>query len=293
MKLKHKLIKEFQYLSPDKKIIVLKVGTILEEYEYKLKSELIPIDKVIVDSNPDFFEIVEWRAELLSYLKANKIPQPAILSKKLFPFMEEFLINNETIVNVDNSDYVNELDKRESDIIKREKRLISNEDDNDERLKRIQKREDNYKIDIKELDKRENNLLDRLSKLSEDEIELEVKLSDIKERERNLENEILNSSQDIEGKYKDLQDKINIDLATLKKKEDALLIKEKELTSLDKILKQKESDIEDEIRDFEIRLEDTKVWEAELIKLSDEINEWESLHWKFQRKTKPPSCIDE
>ena len=72
MKLKHKLIKEFQYLGEDKKIIVLKVGTILEEYVYKLKSELIPIDKDIVDSNPDFFEIVEWRAELLSYLKSNK-----------------------------------------------------------------------------------------------------------------------------------------------------------------------------------------------------------------------------
>ena len=89
MKLKHKLIKEFQYLGDDKKIIVLKVGTILEEYVYKLKSEIIPIDKDIVDSNPDFFEIVEWKAELLSYLKSNKIPQPAILSKKLYPFMEE------------------------------------------------------------------------------------------------------------------------------------------------------------------------------------------------------------
>ena len=72
MKLKHKLIKEFQYLGDDKKIIVLKVGTILEEYIYKLKSELIPIDKDIVDSNPDFFEIIDWKSELLTYIKSNK-----------------------------------------------------------------------------------------------------------------------------------------------------------------------------------------------------------------------------
>jgi hypothetical protein len=56
-------------------------------------------------------------------------------------------------------------------------------------------------------------------------------------------------------------------------------------------LNQKESDISDEIRDFEIRLQETKEWEAELHKLSEEINNWESLHWKFQRNNKPPSCI--
>ena len=35
MKIKHKVIKEFQYLSPDKKIFILKIGTILEEYMTK------------------------------------------------------------------------------------------------------------------------------------------------------------------------------------------------------------------------------------------------------------------
>jgi hypothetical protein len=152
MKLKHKLIKEFQYLGDDKKIIVLKVGTILEEYIYKLKSELIPIDKDIVDSNPDFFEIVEWKAELLSYLKSNKIPQPAILSKKLYPFMEEFILNNETNSSkIESTIVVNEdlISKRELDIQRREKRVIENEDDNAEKLKRIQNREDIYKENIK------------------------------------------------------------------------------------------------------------------------------------------------
>lgn len=294
MKLKHKLIKEFQYLGDDKKIIVLKVGTILEEYIYKLKSELIPIDKDIVDSNPDFFEIVEWRAELLSYLKSNKIPQPAILSKKLYPFMEEFILNNETSSSkIESTIVVNEdlLSKRELDIQRREKRVIENEDDNTEKLKRIQNREDIYKENIKQLDEKENDLLLRISKITERELNLEDTLREINERERNLENEILNSSQDIEGKYKELKEKIDTDLLALDKKEAELSKKEKELSNLEILLNQKESDISDEIRDFEIRLQETKEWEAELLKLSEEINNWESLHWKFQRNTKPPSCI--
>jgi DNA repair exonuclease SbcCD ATPase subunit len=293
MKLKHKLIKEFQYLGDDKKIIVLKVGTILEEYIYKLKSELIPIDKDIVDSNPDFFEIVEWKAELLSYLKSNKIPQPAILSKKLYPFMEEFILNNETNSSKIESTVVNEdlISKRELDIQRREKRVIENEDDNVEKLKRIQNREDIYKENIKQLDEKENDLLLRISKITERELNLEDALREINERERNLENEILNSSQDIEGKYKELKGKIDTDLLALDKKEAVLSKKEKELSNLEILLNQKESDISDEIRDFEIRLQETKEWEAELLKLSEEINNWESLHWKFQRNRKPPSCI--
>ena len=83
MKIKHKVIKEFQYLSPDKKIFILKLGTILEDYIYKVKTELIPIDKDIIDNNPDFFIVIDWKAELLTYLKTNKIPQPAVLGKKL------------------------------------------------------------------------------------------------------------------------------------------------------------------------------------------------------------------
>jgi len=294
MKLKHKLIKEFQYLGDDKKIIVLKVGTILEEYIYKLKSELIPIDKDIVDSNPDFFEIVEWKAELLSYLKSNKIPQPAILSKKLYPFMEEFILNNETNSSkIESTIVVNEdlISKRELDIQRREKRVIENEDDNVEKLKRIQNREDIYKENIKQLDEKENDLLLRISKITERELNLEDALREINERERNLENEILNSSQDIEGKYKELKGKIDTDLLALDKKEAVLSKKEKELSNLEILLNQKESDISDEIRDFEIRLQETKEWEAELLKLSEEINNWESLHWKFQRNRKPPSCI--
>ena len=73
MKIKHKVIKEFQYLSPDKKIFILNVGTILEEYNYRVKTEIIPIDRAIVDNNPSFFEVIDWKAELLTYIKTNTL----------------------------------------------------------------------------------------------------------------------------------------------------------------------------------------------------------------------------
>lgn len=300
MKLKHKLIKEFQYLGDDKKIIVLKVGTILEEYIYKLKSELIPIDKDIVDSNPDFFEIVEWKTELLSYLKTNKIPQPAILSKKLFPFMEEFiLLNNQpTDTIIVDEGKIKELEYKESDLDRREKRIATNEDDIDERIKRIQKREETYKDDIKLLDKKEQSLIDKLKEVTDKELEADNKLQDLNERERNLENEILESSKNLDGKYTELQDKINSDIKIVTEKERELEKKQKELKKLKDTLEQKESDVDDKIRDLEIRIdehksweEDALLWEEELLKLNGEIKEWESLHWKFQRNRIPPSAI--
>jgi hypothetical protein len=39
MKIKHKLLSDYQYVSPDKKIFLIKSGTIIEEYFYKLKSD--------------------------------------------------------------------------------------------------------------------------------------------------------------------------------------------------------------------------------------------------------------
>ena len=92
MTIKHRVIKEFQYITSDKKIVVLKIGTILENYKYITKLESINIDSDVINSNPDFFSIVDWKFELLSYLKQNKIPQPSLLSKKLIPFIEETFI---------------------------------------------------------------------------------------------------------------------------------------------------------------------------------------------------------
>jgi len=184
MKLKHKVIKEFQFLTDDKKILILKINTVLEEYVYSQKDESIVIDKDIVDKNPEFFQEIDWRAELLSYLKTNKIPQSAVLSKKLFPFVEDLLKNNsvikEEVIFKEEIIFKEEVivnETKELEIKKREKKIISDEEDIEIRLKRLEKREEDYKKDVLILKQKEEELKDKL-----------IELDSINERESKLKN---------------------------------------------------------------------------------------------------------
>lgn len=138
MTVKHKVLKDFQLLTPDKKIVILKSGTILEDFKYKSKDNTLNINQDIINSNGEYFQLLDWKAELLSHLKVNKIPQPSIVSKKLVPFIEDmFLLNvkqvDDSIVNeykskikeltdkeIEYNSLIYKLERKESDISKRE-----------------------------------------------------------------------------------------------------------------------------------------------------------------------------
>jgi hypothetical protein len=91
MQIKHKVLKDFQLLTEDNKIIILKAKTILEDFKYKNKSEFVTIPSEIIKNNPDYFAFIDWKEDLQSYLKINKIPQPAVITKKLLPFIENLI----------------------------------------------------------------------------------------------------------------------------------------------------------------------------------------------------------
>lgn len=309
MKIKHKVIKEFQYLSPDKKIFILNVGTILEEYNYRVKTEIIPIDRAIVDNNPSFFEVIDWQAELLTYMKANKLPQPAQLGKKIIPFIEEMILSSigqNSGPSLDPS-VLRDIEKRESDVISsslelerkerdlnsRESRIKDKEDEIDIRLKRVEKREVEHKDDLKNLDKKEDDLRQKSKEIIERGLELDDKLQEIKEKERNLDLTMLKSSEEIDSKYTELQEKINNDLSSLSEREKDLEVQLKKLKSKESELEQKESTINDIVRNIEIRVDEINLEEQSLMKLDQEIKDWESLHWKLQRNQIPPSAIAE
>jgi DNA repair exonuclease SbcCD ATPase subunit len=253
MKIKHKVVKEFQYLSPDKRIFVLKAGTILEEYDYKLKADIIPIDKEIVDNNPEFFEVVDWKSELLSYMRANKLPQPAQLGKKLIPFIEEMIISGmqtttesvkEDVVEVDNSK-IKEIERKEIDLNSREKRIIDKEDELEIRTKRIEKRESEYKEDLKRLDKRESDVREKSKENIEKELDLDDKLQDLNERERNLDRNALESTKEVDKKYSELKKKIDKDLKDLANREKELESKVRELANREQEFSSNGLDAED------------------------------------------------
>lgn len=293
MKIKHKVIKEFQYLSPDKKIFILKVGTILQEYNYTVKSEIIPIDKDIIDNNPEFFEVVDWKSELLTHMKAQKLPTPSQLHKKIVPFIEEMVLssiqqNSSPASTIDESK-LKEIEWKEIDLNNREKRIKDKEEEIDIRLKRVEKREEDHKSDLKLLDKKEDELRTKSRDLTEKQLDLEDKLQDFNEKERNFDRSILESAKDLDVKYAELQSKIDKDLKLVTEKEKDLEVLSKDLKRKQEKIEQLESDIDDKIRNFEIQKEEWNLYLEEVKKLDKEVKDWERLHWKFKRLRKPPS----
>lgn len=295
MKIKHKVIKEFQYLSPDKKIFILKVGTILQEYNYNVKSEIIPIDKDIIDNNPEFFEVVDWKSELLTHMKVQKFPTPSQFHKKLVPFIEEMVLssiqqNSGPVSTIDESK-LREIEWKEIDLNNRERRIKDKEEEIDIRLKRVEKREEDHKSELKNLDKKEDDLRIRSRELTEKQIDLEDKFQDLNERERNFDRSLLESSANLDSKYTELQLKIDKDLKLVTEREKDLELLSKDLKRKEEKLNQREADVEEVEKYLVFKIEQVNLEEASLMKLNQEIKDWENMHWKFQRTNFPPSII--
>lgn len=243
MKAKHKLLSDFQYISPDKKIFVLKSGTILEEYNYKVKGEVIPVDRDIVDNNPEFFEVVDWKAELLSFMRVNKMPQPAQLGKKLIPFIEDMVLSS---VSPAQSAANTDLDRRESELIKKKGELDKEkitieqrEDQLEARTKMIARREQSLKEDIEAFETKEDGLRGKQKDLLEKELLLDEREHSLRERERNVDGKALKSMNEIDSKYGELQAKIERDMSEVSKRESEIEKRSAELAKLENSINEK------------------------------------------------------
>ena len=281
MKIKHKLLSDYQYTNTDKKIFLIKSGTIIEEYIYKLKGESITIDKEIIDANPEIFSTIDWKAELLAFIKANKLPTPAVLTKKLIPFIDEMVLSGmqKNVGPVVDESVVKELERKESDLNSREKRIKEKEDEIDIRIKRVEKREVEYKEDLKSLDKKEDELREKSKEVIEKGLDLDDKIQDINEKERNLDRTVLESSKEIDEKYVKLQKKIDSDLKVLSERERDLEAKSKSLSKKENDLTRIEGEIFDKSRGYESTIEILEEVEEVLIDLSvtaDLLNDFES-----------------
>ena len=279
MKIKHKLLSDFQYISPDKKIFIIKAGTVLEAYNYKLKSDIIPIDKEIVDANPEIFNIVDWKAELLTYIKINKLPTPAVLTKKLIPFIEEIVLSNtsKSTQPVIDESKIKELETKEFDLNSRDRRIKDLEDEINIRLKRVEKRENEYKSDLNLLEKKDDELRDKSKELIEKSLDIDDKLQDINERERNLDRSALKSSKEIDSKYKELQDKIDKDLKSLSEKEKELDNKSRSFSKKEIDFDKERDELDNKYIDLLNRLDDVKKFTGMNINLDNFINDISSM----------------
>ena len=310
MKIKHKLLTDYQYMSVDKKIFVLKAGTVLENYNYNIKGDFIYIDKDIVEANPEIFSLIDWKFELMAFMKVNKLPQPAQLGKKLIPFIEEMVLSSvsqQTGVKIDESK-IRELEEKETELfsqeqsIQREKvslntreRIIKDkEDDLEARIKRLEKKEKDFKSELDSFEKKEDELRDRNKELIDKKLDLDDKLQELNERERNLDLNALKSSEQIDSKYAELQSKMDSDLKELSNKEKELELKLKELSKRESEIEKREEEISDkinEINDFDNIKSQFDLYKEEVFRLDQEIKEWEGRNMKMRRLNPPPSAI--
>lgn len=102
---KFKIIKDYQLTTQDKRIIILKAKVFIVDNVYVNKDVRVNLDPVLVENNPEYFQFIDWKTDFINYLKTNKIPQPSVVAKKIFPYIEENFKDGEIIdmIKIDDS----------------------------------------------------------------------------------------------------------------------------------------------------------------------------------------------
>ncbi len=283
--IKHKIIKDFQYILPDKKIFILKSGIVLENYKYSHKGDSVQVDSDLVNSNVDFFQFIDWKMELISYLKSNKIPQPGIVSKKIIPFIDNLMS--------DLSHQTPRFDDRLSDLDLRERRLSNKEEDLNIRQKRIDSRESLFKEDIQILDRRESDVKKMMSDVKISQNDLDRQRSEFNEKERNFDLNNLKSTEEIDSKYEKMRLRIEEDLKNLSDKENSLEDKSLDILKREILITEKEESLESREKKFHSDTEEFKIWADDIKRISNDIESWESLNWKMKRLRKKPQSAED
>ena len=116
---------------------------------------------------------------------------------------------------------------------------------------------------------------------------------DINEKERNFDRSVLEASKNLDVKYAELQEKIDRDLIIVSQKEQDLELLSKDLNRKQDELIERESNLAEVEKYLQIKIEEVNLEEESLMKLEQEIKDWENTHWKFQRNRIPPSAIPE
>ena len=188
MAIKHKVLKDFQLLTEDKKILILKAKTIIEDYEFKNKSETVSVPVDIIKNNPDYFSFIDWKEELQSYLKVNKIAQPAIITKKLVPFIETMIKESGTTTK----EVIKEVIIEKPKVVEKEvivEKIISDDSlsiELETKLRKVQLKENQLDKEIEEANTKELEATNREKKAQELEKTYTEKLKEIEDKEKYL-----------------------------------------------------------------------------------------------------------
>lgn len=184
MAIKHKVLKDFQLLTEDKKILILKAKTIIEDYKFKNKSETVSVPVDIIKNNTDYFSFIDWKEELQSYLKVNKIAQPAVITKKLVPFIETMMQESGTTTK--------EVIIEKPKVVEKEvivEKIISDDSlsiELENKLRKVQLKENQLNKEIEEANTKELDATTREKKAQELEKTYTEKLKEMEDKEKYL-----------------------------------------------------------------------------------------------------------
>lgn len=242
---KFKIIKDYQLTTEDKKIIILKAKVFIENYIYTNKDVRVKLDPEMVENNPDYFQFIDWKTDLTNYLKANKIPQPAIVAKKLFPYIEDNYKDIETISMVSSEPDNGKNAELEKQIVELKTQLSETQAKLDNTNNSFEKLATDSAADKAEL----NSKLTKAVTIAE---ELETELARVNKQlaEKNT------SGGSIEKSYKDQIAKLELELSStkLKKTEYTKEVEEEMITKLKEVNDRLEAVIkrEGEVRSAEM-----------------------------------------
>jgi hypothetical protein len=109
----YRVIQNFQFTTADKKIDVLKIGSILapdlsseEQYVFKKGTKEFLYDAQLIENNPEFFEAIDWRDDLLVEMKKCKMKTVAPMFKTVVNFLNNEILSKNTLIQ---NDYLSTL----------------------------------------------------------------------------------------------------------------------------------------------------------------------------------------
>jgi len=244
MAIKHKVLKDFQLITEEKKILILKAKTIVENYKFKNKNELVSVPPDVIRNNPDYFALFDWKEELQTFLRTNKIPQPAVITKKIVPFIESLMEENDgpTKEIIIEKEVIKEVVVEKPKIV--EKEVI------------VEK----PKIVEKEV------IIEKIVSDNSISVELESKINKVELKEKQLDKEIQENNQreldlqNLQKKLDALSSELDAKSTLLENKESQLNEKDKELSLKEEELRDKESNLYDYVSRAKLnqRIQDLK-----------------------------------
>lgn len=112
--MRYRVIKDFQYTNEKHQITVLPTDSVLNKeedaiYSFKIKGKEYAIPSDVVLKNPQFFKPIDWREDLMAYMKQHKKSTVPAQHKVVVEFMDNYVLNNKDIVEQDDMKELLEL----------------------------------------------------------------------------------------------------------------------------------------------------------------------------------------